>query len=246
MFFPALITALIVAIGVADELTLQWQTTRAIVIGPLVGLVLGDVRTGLFIGATVELMFLSNVIVGAAGIPDVTMASAIATALVILGNVPTELAITLAVPVAIFGQFMSTIRFSILGVPLSHLADPYASKGDAKGLLKVPLIGLLVILLLYFVPTFVAVYFGPDLVGALAEQMPTKLLGGFRAGSGLLAAVGFAMLLSMLKTRKLVPFLFIGYVLAAFLKLSILGVVILAVSIASLYILLDKKTEAEV
>lgn len=246
MFLPALITALIVAIGHADELTLQWQTTRAIVIGPLVGLALGDVKAGLIIGATVELMFLSNVIVGAAQIPDVTMASAIATAIVILGDVPTELAITLAVPVAIFGQFMSTIRFNVLGVPLIHLADPYAARGDIRGLRRVPLIGLIINVSLFAIPTFIAVYFGPELVSSLAEQMPEKLLQGFRAGSGLLAAVGFGMLLSMLKTRKLLPFLFIGYVLASFLKLSIIGIVIIAVSIAAIYMFSDNKTEAEV
>ena len=245
MFIPALLTALIVAIGIADELTLQWQSTRAIVIGPLVGLLLGDFQTGLLIGATVEMMFLSNVIVGAAQIPDVTMASAIATALAVLGRIPTEVAVTLAVPVAIFGQFMSTVRFNVLGVPLSHLADPFVQKGDIKGLKRVPVFGLLVILLLYVVPTFVAVYFGPEFVGGLVEKMPTKLLGGFNAGSGMLAAIGFAMLLSMLKSHRLLPFLFIGYVLAGFLKLSILGIVVIAVSVACLYVFLSLKSEEE-
>ena len=148
MLIPALLTSLVVAIGITDEMTLQWQTTRAIVTGPLIGLLLGDIKTGLIIGATIELMFLSNVLVGAAQIPDVTMASAIAVALAIVNNVPTEVAIALAVPVAVFGQFMGTIRFSVLGVPLSHLADPFANKGDVKGLLKTPLFGLIIINLL--------------------------------------------------------------------------------------------------
>ena len=93
MLYAAIITTLVVAIGITDELTLQWQSTRAIVTGPLVGLLLGDVGTGLVVGATIELMFLSNVIVGAAEIPDVTMASAIATALCITSNVPQEVSL---------------------------------------------------------------------------------------------------------------------------------------------------------
>ena len=96
MLYAAIITTLVVVIGISDELTLQWQMTRAIITGPLVGLLLGDVQTGLYIGATIELMFLSNVIVGAAEIPDVTMASAIATALCITSHVPTEVAIALS------------------------------------------------------------------------------------------------------------------------------------------------------
>lgn len=245
MLFPAIITTLIVVLGITDELTLQWQTTRAIVIGPLTGLLLGDVKTGLIVGATIELMFLSNVIVGAAGIPDVTMSCAIATALCIVSKVPQEVAISLAVPVAIFGQFMSTIRFSVLGVPLAHLADKPAAEGNVKKLLRTPFIGLIVINLLYVVPTFIAVYFGADVVAAAVDRMPTKLIAAFGIGSNLLAAVGFAMLLTMLKSRKLVPFLFIGYVLAAFIGLNIIGTVIVAVSVAVLYAALQRNEIAE-
>lgn len=245
MFVPALITALVVAWGIADEMTLQWQTTRAIVIGPLVGLLLGDVQTGLIIGATVEMMFLSNVLVGAAAIPDVTMSSAIATALAILGNVPAEVAVTLAVPVAIIGQFLSTIRLNVVGTIFTHMADPYVAKGNIKGVRRIPVLGLIVVMLIYAIPTFVAVYFGPELVSNLVEMMPTKLLGGFSAGSGMLAAIGFAMLLSMLTSRKFFPFFFVGYVLAAFMKLSVLGIVILSISIAVLYIFFSDSPREE-
>lgn len=246
MLIPAIITTLVVVIGITDELTLQWQTTRAIVTGPLVGLLLGDLQTGLVVGATIELMFLSNVIVGAAGIPDVTMSSAIATALCIVSKVPQEVAITLAVPVAIFGQFMSTIRFSVLGVPLAHLADKPAAQGDVKGVMRTPIIGLIVLNLLYVVPTFIAVYYGADLVSAAVDLMPTKLIAAFGVGSSLLAAVGFAMLLTMLKSRKLLPVLFLGYVMAAFLNMSIIATVIVAVACAFLYASFSKSEEAEV
>ena len=151
MLYPALITSLIVGLGIIDELTLQWQTTRAIWTGPIVGLLLGDFETGLLIGATIELMFLSNVIVGAAGIPDVTISSGIAVALAIVSDIPTDMAIALAVPVAIFGQFMSTIRFSVLGVPLAHLADKPASEGNIKAVLRTPKFGLFIISLLYII-----------------------------------------------------------------------------------------------
>lgn len=157
------------------------------------------------------------------------------------------MAITLAVPVAIFGQFMSTIRFSVLGVPLAHLADKPAANGDIKGVLRTPAIGLIVLNLLYIIPTFIAVYFGADLVSAAVEMMPTKLINAFGVGSNLLAAVGFAMLLSMLKSRKLLPMLFIGYFMAAFLNVSIIGTVIVALSVAILYSNLTRsKGETEV
>ena len=45
---------------------------RPIVMGPLVGLVLGDLQTGLLVGATLELAFMGNVTIGAALPPEIT------------------------------------------------------------------------------------------------------------------------------------------------------------------------------
>ena len=44
---------------------------RPIVMGPLVGLVLGDVNAGLAVGATLELAFMGNVTIGAALPPEI-------------------------------------------------------------------------------------------------------------------------------------------------------------------------------
>ena len=244
MFFEALLVSLVVFIGLMDEMTLQFQTTRAIVIGPIVGLLLGDLQTGLIVGATIELMFLSNVIVGAAGIPDVTMASAIATALAILGDVPTEAAISLGAVVAAFGQFMGTIRLSVLGVFFSHLADKPARQGDTKKVFGITVFGSCFIhLLLFALPTFIAIYFGTDVVVAAVDNMPTEVLKAISVGASLLAAIGFGMLLSMLSAKKFLPLLFVGFVLSAFAGISIVGIVILAVAAAVLYISLSSRGE---
>ena len=76
-------------------------------------------------------------------------------------------------------------------------------------------------------------------------MMPTKLIDAFGVGSSLLAAVGFAMLLTMLKSRKLLPLLFIGYFLAAFLHVSIIGTVIVSLALAFLYANLSKNEGEE-
>ena len=56
---------------------------RPIVMGPLVGLVLGDVQTGLAVGATLELAFMGNVTIGAALPPEITAGGILGTALAI-------------------------------------------------------------------------------------------------------------------------------------------------------------------
>lgn len=61
MLFKALLVALWVTWGLIDEQTIQLQTTRPIITGVVTGLILGDVATGLTVGALVELMFLATV-----------------------------------------------------------------------------------------------------------------------------------------------------------------------------------------
>lgn len=56
---------------------------RPIVMGPLVGLVLGDFQTGLVVGATLELAFMGNVTIGAALPPEITAGGILGTALAI-------------------------------------------------------------------------------------------------------------------------------------------------------------------
>ncbi len=246
MFIKALLVALIVWLGQMDEMTLQFQTTRAIVTGPVVGLVLGDFQTGLQIGAALELMYLSNVIVGAAGIPDVTMAAGVSVALAILGGIPNETAISVGAVVAAFGQFMATIRLSVLGVFFARLADKPAREGDTKKVFAIDIFASCFIhLLLFALPTFIAVYYGTDLVVAAVENMPVKYLTAISKGASLLASIGFGMLLSMLTAKKFFPLVFIGFVLSAFAKISTVGIVIIAVAIAVLYVALTSKEEDE-
>lgn len=242
MLVKALLVALVVFLGQMDEMTLEFQTTRAIVTGPVVGLLLGDVQTGLLVGATVEMMFLSNVIVGAAGIPDVTMASAIATGLAILGKVPPQTAISIAAVVAVFGQLMGTIRLSVFGVFFAHRADKPAREGDMKKVFMTNIWGVIAICaILFALPTFIAIYFGTDVVTNMVNHMPMVVLNGLSKGSGLLAAVGFGMLLSMLTEKKLFPFMFIGFVLSAFMNVNIIGIVILSIATAILYVSFTSK-----
>jgi len=44
--------------------------------------------------------------------------------------------------------------------------------------------------------------------------------------TGLLPAVGFAMLITMIWSRKVAPFFFLGYVLFAYLNMDMLGIAI--------------------
>ena len=73
MFIEALLTSIIVWLGFLDKAFLHTFLYRPIVIGPLVGLVFGDLTMGLQVGCAVELMFLAVIFVGTAIPPDETI-----------------------------------------------------------------------------------------------------------------------------------------------------------------------------
>lgn len=62
----------------------EGQTHRPLVACTLVGLVLGDLKTGIILGGTLELMALGWMNVGLAMAPDTAIASVISTILVLL------------------------------------------------------------------------------------------------------------------------------------------------------------------
>lgn len=73
---------------------------RPIVMGPLVGLVLGDLQTGLLVGATLELAFMGNVTIGAALPPEITAGGILGTAFAITSGSGADVALALALPIA--------------------------------------------------------------------------------------------------------------------------------------------------
>ena len=65
MIVQAILVGLIAAWGSLDYAFGTLYTFRPIVLGPLVGLALGDVKTGVEIGASLELLFMGAISVGA-------------------------------------------------------------------------------------------------------------------------------------------------------------------------------------
>ncbi len=61
-------------------------------------------------------------------------------------------------------------------------------------------------------------------------------MAGMRTVGAVLPALGFALLLGQLPVRKYLPFLVIGYVLFAYLNVPVIGISIIAVALAALYI----------
>ena len=180
-------------------------------------------------------MFLASVFVGTAVAPDVTLSAAIATAIAVLSGGGTEVAIATAIPVALIGQTMNTLQYSVVNVAILHWVERGSKKGDLNRVRWGNYIALALNAVFYGLPTFFAVFYGAEYVVAFIDKLPTTLLAGFANGGGMLAAVGFGMLLTTIKCKKLWPYFVIGYIAAAFLGINNVGIGVIAVACVFLH-----------
>lgn len=85
---------------------------------------------------------------------------------------------------------------------------------------------------MYFIPIFLAVYFGTDLVKNIVSSIPVWLTNGLTLASKILPAYGFALLLQTMLTKKMIPFLLLGFLITAYSGLSITGIAAFACIVA--------------
>lgn len=111
----------------------EFQFHRPLIACTLIGAVLGDMKTGIIIGGTLEMIALGWMNIGAAVAPDAALASIISTVLVIAGHQSIGAGIALAIPLAAAGQVL-TIIVRTITVAFQHAADKAAENGNLTAL----------------------------------------------------------------------------------------------------------------
>ena len=201
----------------------------------LVGLLLGDVPTGLAVGAAVELVSMGLVQVGAAVPPDMVLGGIVAAAFACLTDASAETAMTIAIPVAVLGQLLGIVFRSIIAA-LTHVADSAIDNGKFKTAYRMHICaGSGLYAIMYFLPIFLAVFVGTDLVQAIVNMVPEWLSTGLNVSTKIMTAYGLALLLTMMIKKGMTPFLFIGFLLAAYLNLSVIAVALIGVCLAVVF-----------
>lgn len=83
-----------------------WYTLgRPLVSGMVIGIILGDVQTGIIMGAAIQMLYIGLVTPGGAMPADVNFASWIGIPLAMAGGAGTEFALALGVPLSTLGVF---------------------------------------------------------------------------------------------------------------------------------------------
>ncbi|TCS76161.1 PTS mannose/fructose/sorbose transporter subunit IIC [Pectinatus cerevisiiphilus] len=219
----------------------SFQTHRPLIACTLVGLVLGDLTTGVILGGTLELIALGWMNIGAAQSPDSALASIISAILVIIGNQSIATGIAIALPVAAAGQVLTVVARTVT-VMFQHAADKYAENCNFRAIDLCHISALIIQALRVAVPVLlISLFVSPAGVQNLLALIPAFITTGLKVASGFIVVVGYAMVINMMGAKYLLPFFFLGFVIAGFTTFNLVAFGVLGLFAAIVYVQLNPK-----
>lgn len=240
----ALLLGLVYVFGWINYNALCTYMHRPIIICALTGIVLGDFKTGLVIGGTMELAWMGLLPYAGMVTAEETMGAIFGTYFAITTGNSFEVAIAVGLPTALLGAYLSTILFTV-GSYLMHRCDKWAEEGNIDYINRWHIGFSLAGLVLLTSVVVIGVYFGNDFIKSIINAIPESIMNGLGKASDLLPAVGFAMLLNILWDKRFVPLFFVGFALSVYLELNVMAVTILSLG-AALFIMYMREEQQEV
>lgn len=226
-----ILVTLVAFLAGCDSVLDERMFYRPIIACTLTGLALGDPTTGIMVGGSVELLSLGWMNVGAAMAPDAALASTVSTVIVIAGGQSEAEAIAVAVPLAVAGQAL-TIFVRTVNVFFAHQADRFAEHANMRAIQVMHFVALSLQGLRVAIPTaIVAAVASGDAVQNALEAIPSVITEGLQIAGGFIVVVGYAMVINMMRARKLMPFFFIGFVVAQSMTTLDTGITLVALGI---------------
>lgn len=218
---------------------------RPLVGGLVCGIILGDLQTGILVGAAMQIIYIALVTPGGTVSADVRAVSYIGIPLAMVALKSYGLEATTAEGTALatsFGAMVGTVGTVLfygtatINLVWQHIGWTAVEKRDYKKLYLVDM-GLPWIshLICSFIPTLIMCKLGANVVELIKTTLPMDGLAMktlFTVGS-LLPCVGIAILLKQIvkKAADFVPFFF-GFVLAASMGVNLVGATIIAAMFA--------------
>ena len=232
-FAKALLIALWVGVCSVDDQGTQWLR-RPLMVGPLIGIIMGDIQQGLIISGTLELMWMGLGNMAGYTTPDMIIGTAIGVVFGITTGEGAAAGVALAIPVALLVQQIYPLYMSLRQV-YTPWAERLTRNGNFSGIDKLNMVAIAVQFLYRAVPTFIVTYFGSGIINTILEYVPEKVMSSLAIASGLLPAIGMAILMQLLIKDSIWLFILLGFVLTAYLELPIIAVTIIGIIFGFLY-----------
>lgn len=213
---------------------------RPLLGGLIVGVIMGDIETGLAMGLRIQFIFMGFMSTGGSMPSDSTLAGLLGTALAImlrptLGDGALDAALSMAAAIGVLGTFVFIGRMTWNTIFIQKAVDA-AHRGDLKALFRWHVtIPQLVLATVTIIPitVFLLTVGNENILNQINQAIQFALIPLSVIGK-LLPTLGLAITLNAIGKRNTIPFFFIGFVLSQYLKLDIIAITILGVSVAFL------------
>jgi PTS system mannose-specific IIC component len=226
--------------GILDE----FEFHQPLVACTLIGLVTGHLPECLILGGSLQMIALGWANIGAAVSPDAALAAVASAIILVLGGQGpkgVDTAIAVAVPLAVAGLFLTMVVRTI-SVAVVHQMDRAAENANFRMIEVWQLIAIALQGLRIAIPAMALCFIPADIVQNFLQSMPAWLTDGMSIGGGMVVAVGYAMVINMMATPEVWPFLIIGFCLAAIGDLTLIALGAIGICIALIYLKLSENT----
>lgn len=201
-------------------------TNRCIVLSFFVGLILGDVQTGLMMGAIGELAFMGFGVGAGGTVPPNPLGPGVVGTIMAITlkdqGVTPESALALSYPFAVLFQICQTLIYTVCAGS-SEAARVSVENGRFK---RFKWFAHTTFISFFFVGFFIALLSALSMepLRKFVEMIPNELVQALTVAGGLLPAIGFAMILSVMVSKDVIPYVILGYICIAYLDLPVMAI----------------------
>ena len=140
----ALLVFVVAFIMGIDQFSFLESLYQPIVTCPIIGAILGNLELGIVVGGAYQLVQIGSMPIGGAQPPNAIMGGIMATVFAVSLNMEASAdgvgaALGLAVPFAVFGQYVVTLTFTLFSGMMTK-ADKYAEEANVKGIRNINLL----------------------------------------------------------------------------------------------------------
>ncbi|MCY0868792.1 MAG: PTS system mannose/fructose/sorbose family transporter subunit IID [Desulfurococcus sp.] len=221
-------------IGIGEPLT----------IGTLTGIIVGlPLPTALALSALLELVYLGVYPIGGAAAPDALVATVIAVLFAKILGYTTIAAeqlsslVALAVPIGILSMYVEVVLARAGCTIYAHLADAVIERGNVDRLYPIVAAGTFQWAISKAIPILVvgALGLSPSAVEAIRAFVNNpdvaRVMGALGVAGAMMPAVGLAYLMKLMFNKMMIPWFLLGYILAAYFNMPILGIALMLVAL---------------
>jgi len=207
-------------------------TNRPIFIGMVTGILLGDLQTGILVGAQLELAFLGIVAIGATAAADAEIATIMTAVFAISNNLPMETVIPLGITIGYATSLLSNVRLMIaeLFIPASEKA--LANDNEKKFKLLCQVGSIIAFIAWPSLICIAGVLIGGPALEALINNLPAFVLNGIGAAGAMLPALGISMILMLIFNKRTAIYFMSGFVVYKYLGVDMIFMLVIGLLLA--------------